>query len=177
MKDLNKFNIEIFKLSNGKHEYDFEIDETFFKHFENSPVENGKVEVLAVLDKRETLIEISFRFAGAITLTCDRSLDLFDFPINLSEKQIFKYGEEEVEIDDEISMITKQTQRINVAQFIYESICLSIPFKKLHPRYKDSAYEEEEGTMIYRDKAAEDTEEEAGNTDPRWDILKNLKNN
>lgn len=181
MKDLDKFNIEVFKLSNAKHEYDFEVDGTFFKNFENSFVEEGKVNVHLFLDKRETLIEAIFKFSGSIELTCDRSLDLFDYPIELEGKLIYKYGEEEMEVDDEIVIITRSTQRINVAQFIYETISLSIPYKKLHPKFADEDDDENStGSIIYQDEIADDTteeEQENDNIDPRWEILKNLKNN
>jgi uncharacterized protein len=181
MKDLDKFNIEVFKLSNNKHEYDFEVDSNFFKQFENSLVEEGKIHVHLFLDKRETLIEAIFNFSGSIELTCDRSLDLFDYPIDLDGKLIYKYGEEEMEVDDEIVIITKNTQRINVAQFIYETISLSIPYKKLHPKFaEDDDDENSTGSIIYQDEISDDTtekEQENDNIDPRWEILKNLKNN
>lgn len=177
MKGLNKYNIEIFKLDNTGHEFDFEVDEVFFSHFEYSPVEQGNVQVHVVFDKHETLIEANFHFEGEITLTCDRSLEQFQFPLQTDGKLIYKYGLEEKEVDDDIIIITKQTQVVNIAQFIYETISLSIPFKKLHPKYQDEEYNNsEEGLMVYRDKN-ETEEEEIDNTDPRWDILKNLKNN
>lgn len=180
MKGLEKYNIEIFKLSNAKHEYDFEVGNTFFSHFENSPVSKGNVNVHLCLDKRETFIEATFEFSGSVVLTCDRSLDLFDFPIDEKGKLIFKYGEEEMEVDDEISIITKATQRINIAQYIYDTICLSIPFKKLHPRFEEEEDDNSLGSLIYKDETPEDadeTDQENENIDPRWEILKNLKNN
>lgn len=182
MKDLDKYNIETFKLSNAKHEYDFEVDKSFFSQFENSPVSEGKVIIHLFLDKRETLIEAKFEFRGSVELTCDRSLDLFDFPIDVDGKLLYKFGEEEMEVDDEIVIITRNTQRINIAQFIYESIVLAIPYKKLHPRYQEEEDEDDDsiGRIIYQDDVADDSKEEdqnSDNIDPRWDILKNLKNN
>ena len=179
MKGLEKYNIDIFKLNNGKHEYDFEVGDAFFEEFENSLVDEGKVNVHLCLDKRETFIEAVFKFSGSVVLTCDRSLELFDFPLQEKGKLIFKYGDEEMEVDDEISIITKSTQRINIAQYIYDTICLSIPYKKLHPRFADED-DDSEGSLIYRDEApkdADDTAQENETIDPRWEILKNLKNN
>lgn len=178
MKGLNKYNIEIYKLDNHGHEFDFNVDETFFEHFEHSPVTQGNVQVHVFFDKHETFIEANFHFEGEVTLTCDRSLELFQYPLDLDDKLIYKYGAEEKEIDDQIIIITKQTQTVNIAQFIYDTIGLSIPFKKLHPKYKDEEYENsDEGLMIYRDEDKGVEEEEIDSTDPRWDILKNLKNN
>lgn len=176
MKGLSKFNIEIYKLANVKHEYKFEIANTFFALFENSPVTDGHVNVHLEIDKRENLIEASFQFKGEITLVCDRCLEDYQQAIALEEKLIYKYGDEEKEIDERLSIITKQTQVINVGQFIYETIALTIPFKKLHPKFLEEDYESEGGSMIYRD-SSDDTDEEKDAVDPRWEVLKNLKNN
>lgn len=176
MKGLSKFNIEIYKLANVKHEFDFEIDDAFFALFENSPVSEGQVKVQVSIDKRENLIEVNFHFKGEITLVCDRSLELYQQAIALEEKLLYKYGEEEKEIDEQVSIITKQTQVINIGQFIYETIALSVPFKKLHPKFLEQGFESEEGSMIYRD-STEEADEENEPVDPRWEILKNLKNN
>jgi len=182
MKGLSAFNIEIYKLSNSKHYYDFEVDDAFFENFENSPVEKGKLLVKVALDKRETLIEVVVSISGNIELTCDRSLELFDFPTDIEDRLIFKYGSEEMEVDDEITIITHNTQRINIAQFIYESIVLSVPYKKLHPKFVADEEEEDSstGVMIYQDSAKDPDDKEPENDDeidPRWEILKRLKNN
>ena len=176
MKGLSKFNIEIYKLANVKHEFDFEIADAFFAHFENSPVSEGNVKVHVSIDKRENMIEANFQFKGEIILVCDRSLEPYHQEIVLEEKLLYKYGEEEKEIDEQVSIITKQTQVINIGQFIYETIALTIPFKKLHPKFQEEGFESEEGSMIYRD-SSEEADEESDPVDPRWEILKNLKNN
>lgn len=176
MKGLSKYNIEIYKLANVKHEFDFEIANTFFALFENSPVTEGHVQVHLEVDKRDNLIEVNFKFKGEITLVCDRCLENYQHAITHEEKLIYKYGDEEKEIDDQVSIITKQTQVINVGQFIYESIALTIPFKKLHPKFLGEEYESEGGSMIYRD-TSEEADEKEDIIDPRWEILKNLKNN
>lgn len=176
MKGLSKYNIEIYKLANVKHEYNFEIANTFFALFENSPVTEGHVKVHLEVDKRENLIEANFQFKGEITLVCDRCLENYQQAIAHEEKLIYKYGDEEKEIDEQVSIITKQTQVINIGQFIYESIALTIPFKKLHPKFLEEEYESEGGSMIYRDNSDE-REEKDDFVDPRWEILKNLKNN
>jgi uncharacterized protein len=60
-----------------------------------------------------------------------------------------KYGEEDREIDDEIEMISRNRQGINVGQYIYEFIATSIPMKKLHPRYSEEEAKEVGDKLIY----------------------------
>jgi uncharacterized metal-binding protein YceD (DUF177 family) len=123
-----------------------------------------------------------------VQLTCDRSLELFDHPLDFTEKMIYKYGLEEQEIDEDVYMITRDTPSINVAQLIYEYILLALPAKKIHPDYRNELDDEDlevEGGYVYidtdgeEDGASEDAspEEENKPVDPRWEQLMKLKNN
>ena len=171
MKETDKFQIDIFKLKNAKHEYDFEFDSNFFASFEGSIIEKGHGSIRVLLDKTESFITLTITISGVVELICDRSLDPFDFSIESSRSILFKYGEEEKEIDDEIIMITRSTQRLNLAQYFYEFIGIEIPMKRLHPRYVD---ETEEDEMVYTD---ENTGNKDRAADPRWAALKKLKEN
>lgn len=182
MKVRRKFDIEIFKLSNKKHDYEYQLDNLFFEEFEDSLIEKGNLDVKVTLDKTETLIQTSFTIKGSVELICDRSLETFDFPIDIEEGLIFKYGEEYAELSDEIISIPRDAQKLNIAQYIYEFIGLAIPMKKLHPRFQEESESEEEtdGILIYstgKGEGSEEGEDQTGSPDPRWDILNNLKNN
>lgn len=170
MKELDKFQIDIFKLKNSKHDYEFEFDSNFFAEFEGTTVEEGHGNVFATVDKTESLIKLTIKINGVVKLKCDRSLDDFDFPLVTNKSILFKYGEEEKEIDDEIIMITRSTQRINLAQYIYEFVGIEIPMKKLHPRYTNETDEDE---LVYTDEAENEEKENAA--DPRWAALEKLK--
>ena len=135
-------------------------------------VKKGNGIVQADLSKNDSFIKIDFNIKIKVELICDRSLDPFDFDIASGHSMIFKYGEEEQEIDDEIVMITRNTQRINVAQYVYEFIGIEIPMKKLHPRYTENGTEDE---LVYTSKKAEDSEQKDEPIDPRWEKLKGLK--
>lgn len=170
MKETDKFQIDIYKLSNSSHEYDFEFNNKFFAEFEESIIEEGQGKIKATLEKSESLIKLTININGSIKLICDRSLDEFNLEINSTRSIVFKYGEEEQEINDEIMMITRNTQRLNLAQYVYEFIGIEIPMKKLHPRYEDGSQEDE---MVYSDVIKSDLEEKP--LDPRWAALKKLK--
>ncbi|MEP2770848.1 MAG: DUF177 domain-containing protein [Fulvivirga sp.] len=170
---LEDFNIDIIKLKEGSHDYQFEIGDSFFKAFDGDLVENGSGKVNLTLIKSERLIELNFDLDLKVGLICDRSLDPFDYSINESKGLILKYGEEEEEIDDEISVITRDRQRINIAQYIYEFVGLSIPMKRLHPRFEG---EDDTDELIYSsdvEKESDKSNDEA--IDPRWQKLRDLK--
>ncbi len=172
MKGLEGFNIDIYKLSDGLHNYQFEIGNSFFEAIEDSLIKKGKGVVEVELTKNDSFIKLDFDIKATLELTCDRSLDLFDFDIDGNHSMIFKYGEEDQEIDDEVVVITRNKQRINVAQYIYEFIGIEVPMKKLHPRYEDTDGEDE---LVYSSKKTEKETKEDEPIDPRWEKLKGLK--
>ena len=171
MKELDKFNIDIFRLSNSIHDYQFEIGNSFFEAQPGSLVNEGQGSVKVLLDKNDNFIKASFELDLAVKLECDRSLEPFDFPIKKEENLIFKFGEEEAEVDDDIVIINRNRQRLNMAQYIYEFIGVSIPMKKLHPKYENEGDVDE---MIYS-SGNENDEESTEAIDPRWQKLKKLK--
>lgn len=188
MKELSKFNIDIFRLSNKQHVYEFEVGNSFFESFEQSFIEVGKLDVIIKLDKTETMITALFDIKGFVELTCDRSLEKFDYPIDTHSRMIFKFGDENRELDDDIFEVSRNAQQLEMAQHIFDFIGLEVPMKKLHPRFQeDEDLEEEddaaaEGILIYSSSTAatsQDGDEESSedDIDPRWQILKNLKNN
>jgi len=167
------FDIDIYKLSDGKHSFEFEFDSSFFKLFEDSIVENGAGNINVVLDKTPTMITLNFHLEGEVELVCDRSLDNFMFTINKEREVRLKYGDHQEELSEDLFLISTNTQKIDVGQFVYEFISLAIPMKKLHPRYENDVDTDE--MVFFSDDNEEDTSNEG--IDPRWNELKKLKKN
>ena len=180
MKASRKYDIDIINLSNETHDYEYVIDSSFFQGFEGSYIEKGNLNVKVALTKSETLLMSSFHIDGIVGLICDRSLEPFDYEIKTSNNLIFKYGDDYVELTDEIVTIPHNAQKINVAQYIYEFIGLAVPMKKLHPKFKkeEDEFEEADTILIYSTTSeTEGEEEDKDEIDPRWDILNKLKKN
>lgn len=169
MKLLRNYDIDISELNLGQHEFHFQVDNRFFELFDYSLLDRGDLKVQVVLDKKISFISMDFNISGSIELVCDRSLDRFDYELKRRHELVLKYGEEAQELSDEADMIPYNTQRINVAHYIYEFISVDIPMKKLHPRYGNETIEDQ---IIY---SSLDGLEETATTDPRWSELKKLK--
>jgi len=185
VKFWKTFDIEVIKFKEGLHEVVFPIEDAFFQQVEeNELLEKGNLTARVKIDKGANLMELTFHIIGKVQLTCDRSLEVFDHELDITEKMIYKFGSEVKEIDESVMMITRDTPSINVAQLIYEYILLGLPLKKIHPDYKNELDEEDnelEGGYVYVDGAdTEDSEEDTSedtNTpvDPRWAQLGKLK--
>lgn len=185
MKLWTTYAIEVIKFKEGLHEVVFPIEDVFFQQVEgNELLEKGNLTARVLIDKGANLMELTFQISGKVQLTCDRSLEVFDHPLDITERMIYKFGSEVKEIDESVMMITRETPSINVAQLIYEYILLSLPPKKIHPNYKNELDEEDnelEGGFVYVDGEAEENSkiDSADNStsfiDPRWEKLGKLK--
>ncbi len=174
---LGAFGVNIVGLSNAIHHFDFECGDMFFSKFGNTLVPEGKFNVNVALDKHETFIEAEFNITGVARLVCDRSLEAFDQPIKTNHKIVFKYGDKDEELSDEIVIIHRDTAKLELGHFCFEFIALAIPLKRLHPKFMEEEDEEDdiEGKVVYSTGPSEEEETKSEDEiDPRWNILKNL---
>ena len=114
-----KYDIEFKGLNDGLHDFEFEADDKFFAHFEDSLVENGRVIVKVTLEKRSSFIKLHFNITGWLELTCDRCLEFYQQPIK-NETEIFvKFGEKEFDDGENVIWVNPDEHVINLAQIIY----------------------------------------------------------
>ena len=158
---LNTFKIDIFRLENKQYVHEFEGNDDFFEALDQDLIKKGNFKAKVVLNKNETMIQMMYQITGSVELTCDRSLDLFDFPVDITQKMILKFSDHNEEITEELMLIDRNTQYINVAQDIFDFIGLQIPIKKLHPRFlKDEVTYESLMKKFEDEYKEEDTDED-----------------
>ena len=176
MGNLNKYQIVYQGLSEGIHEFSFDINESFFENTEYSEIEKGALKTKVVLNKKSQFLELDFNIEGFVELTCDRCLGLYNQPINFQGKLFVKFSEDESELAEDVICLSKADCELDVSHYIYESIKLSIPLKRMHPDNEngETTCDPEMINKIYN----LNIDEPAGdNTDPRWDDLRNLIKN
>lgn len=176
---MGAYSVNIIGLSNKLHHFDYEFGDEFFRQYGTNLVSQGRFRVEVALNKHETFIEAEFKIKGTAVLTCDRSLEPFDFPILKTHRILFKYGETNEEISDEIIMIHRDSTTLELGQLIYEFIGLSIPIKKLHPKFRMEEIQDDptaEGKIVYSSEPGNSSDDDNNDEiDPRWNILKKLK--
>lgn len=173
---MKAYQVNIIGLSNKAHHFTYRLDDAFFEEYGKNVISHGDFQADVTLDKRETFIEASFKIKGKAGLVCDRSLRTFDEPLNIDRKIVFKYGEEEAEVSDEIMIIHRDRDSLELGQYLYEFIVLALPMKKLHPDLRKEEEDDDSesavnGKMVYSSEAETPKDE----IDPRWEKLKKLK--
>jgi uncharacterized metal-binding protein YceD (DUF177 family) len=176
MKSTNEYLIPFVGLKTGKHHFEFNIEKKFFDEFSFDEFENCEIKANVVLEKKETMLEIAFKQKGTVNVPCDLTGEFFDLPIKGSLNLIVQYGEEFNNDNEALLILPHGEHQIDLSQYIYEMIALSIPYKRVHPGVKDGTLKSEALDKLNELQAKEikneDKKEE--DIDPRWDELKKL---
>jgi len=175
---LNTYSIHFKGLKVGKPSFIFEVDKKFFDEFEEGEIKQGQLQVDVILTKQSQMLDLNISINGSAEVVCDRCLDSFYLPISYRGSLFVKFGEEKAEDADEIIVLTNDDNEINLAQYIYESICLSLPLQRYHGMngLKEKCNKE----MIKKLKShlSSNTKKEVKNdVDPRWNKLKDIQLN
>ena len=175
MKDLKQFNIPFVGLKEGSHLFEYEIDNTFFEAFGFNDFNSSLLSVHLTFVKKSSLFELNFIAKGTINVDCDISLEPYDQKIEGNFPLIVKFGPEYNDDNDEILILPHEDYEINVSQFIYELIILSVPSKKIHPKVIDGTINSEAIKKLKELQIGEENSTEKEETvDPRWHKLKDL---
>ena len=133
MDVLKKYSIAFKGLGEGTHRFDMKVDDRFFEAFEGSEIRRGNADVRLTLDKRGNGMALDFDIRGEVAVECDRCLEEFMMPVRYEGTLHVRYSDCERESDGEVMWISPSETELNVAQYIYESICLSLPYQRVHP--------------------------------------------
>ena len=169
MNYLDQYILEFSGLNDGIHQFEYSVDGVFFREFGYDEI--GKCSILVQIEmiKQPDMLELKFVFSGYLVCECDRCLEEYNQPISGNERLIVKFGEETDEPSDDIIILPHQEHQINLSQYIFESIVLMLPHRRVHP-------EDENGKSDCNPEIIKKLNElnRQKKFDPRWDDLKKI---
>ena len=175
MKNLKAFLIPFTGLKIGKHQFDYHIDNSFFECFEYVEFNSAEIKVDLVLEKKSTMLELYFKHSGTVNVPCDITGEDFDLPIKGKLKVIVKFGEEFNNENEELLILPHGEFQVDISQYVYEMIVLSVPAKRIHPGVEDGTLESEAiETLEKLSPRINEEKEQEDEIDPRWAELKKL---
>ncbi len=171
MKRLKHFSIPLLGLKDGKHEFEYNLNKDVFDSFDFGEISKGEFEAHVSITRSSSHYELDFIVQGSMLTACDRCTAEIAIPIQTEEHYVIKIGEER-KVEDEIIYILQNDHEINVASYLYESICLRVPMVK---KIDCEAMNEEQkpcdkNTLTF---LGEKNNDEA--TGSIWDSLKEIK--
>ena len=172
MSGLDPFVINFASLKSGSHNFNFNIDNKFFEGFDYFDFKSVELETKLELDKKETTLNFLFNTMGNILVPCDLTTEDFKMPLLSNFNLHVKFGEIYNDESDEILILPYGSHQIDISQYIYEMVVLSVPLKKIHPGIKDGSLNSD---ILERLKLLQPKEKETPSVqDSRWDKLKDL---
>ena len=172
MEKILAFLIPFVGLKGGLHHFEFNINNEFFEIYNFFDFKKSDVKVHLAFEKKVNMLKLDFNASGKVTVPCDVTNEYFDLSVKSDFNLIVKFGEIENYNDDELLILPHGSYQIDVAPYIYEMTVLSIPAKKVHPGIENGTLKSE---ILEKLKNLEPRENPlSGQTDPRWDKLKDL---
>ena len=169
--DLETLKLDLDRLDEGLTQFSFDLDDSFFEAVEAPDVHHGSIHVdIDVVRAEDDFFNLSFHGSGSVVVSCDRCLEDMDQPISFEQQLNAKFGEENSE-DDDLVTVAEDEGILDVAWLIYEFIDLAIPIRHVHAPGKCNP------VMIRALKehsAARSGEEGDASVDPRWAALSKL---
>lgn len=137
MKTHLLYEIAFVGLKNGIHEFNYQIEDKFFLNYQEPEFSAAEINAKLLFDKKSTFFLLNFQIIGKVSVICDRCGQ--PFSLNLWDEfvQVVKLVDNPSEIqnneDPEVTYISKTASHLNLADWIYEFILLSLPMQRIHP--------------------------------------------
>jgi len=166
---LKEYIIQFVGLEPGNHQFEYEVKDSFFEHFEFSQIQHGHIHVTVDLQKMERMMIFDISIDGEVLVTCDRCTNDFNMPLSDKQRLIVKLGAEYTEESEDVVVIPETEYQFNLASYIYEFIHLALPARLLHA-------DDESGNSTCDPDMLRllETLTPSESVDPRWDALKKL---
>lgn len=190
MDKQKNYSIVFSGLPLGTTDYTFELSQKFFDLFDfDQDFQNPAIQVIVELEKKSSMLELTFDVQGTVEVECDLTGDNFDQVFSNKTELIVKFGTEFDDTDSDIWIVPQDEYQLNIAQILFELALLALPTKRIHPdvlsgnstsdmldildQYSLTEEEIEEDLIDTSDE--EDDENDTDEIDPRWAKLKDLK--
>lgn len=167
-------------LKPGVHEFNYEISDKFFEVFQQQDFTDCHAQVKLLLDKKSSFMLLKFEIGGSLTVPCDRCnndlrLDLWD-EFHITVKMVDEPDMmNEQEGDPDVYYVSRGESHINVENWIYEFINLSIPMHKTCGFDGDRVSQCNEEALKMLDKL-ETEKPPMPDVNPIWKGLEQFKN-
>ena len=173
MSRLNEFSIPYLGLSDGTHNYTFEIESSFFAQFEKSKVGACKFDMKVEVLKDGRMIVLLMTCSGTFQSSCDRCMSLIDVPLSFADKAIIKVEEKQGQKETEVYYLDPSISHIDLSPYLYEAIHLNLPLLNLRECENEEYKYCDHDALDMLDGGNQPEEEEE--KDNVWKVLDDLK--
>jgi uncharacterized metal-binding protein YceD (DUF177 family) len=169
---LRQYAIPYKGLKEGRHDFNFVADNSFFEQFESSEVKKGVINVQVALVKHSQFLELQFDINGKVTVHCDRCLEPFAMKVKHQAMLYVRFGEKTYEQAEDLLILADSANEVRLEQYFYEYVHLALPYQRIHPDIEGISGCNPE--MMDKLNAHKADGSNNALQDPRWEKLKGL---
>lgn len=170
---LKGFDIPFSGLKQGKHRFEYKIENKFFASFGYDEFNEADIDIRVTLDKMSSMLEVHMTGTGTVSVNCDVTSEPYGQEVASSLELVVKFGDSYNDENDEILILPHGEHQLNIAQYIYEMVVLAVPQKRVHPGVLDGTLRSEALKRL-EELHPKETKGKETSSDPRWDALKKL---
>lgn len=178
---VDALKLKIKTLPFGTHTVECHLDESFFNLDEQVEVRRADVDAtLEVTRKSENTYRLEVSCHGTVTTACDRCLDDLDLPVDVDYRlNVEQVGTEFDDSNDELLIVPSDWRELDAAPLVRDTVLLAIPMTHCHENEADcnpvmlDVLDSHLAEAVPADD--DDAQSETTGTDPRWEVLKKLK--
>lgn len=185
---MASFKLPLKSLSLGVQDFNYHLGDDVFNETETIDAHHGDVNVqLSVERKTNDIFQLHFEFDGHITISCDRCLDDMEWEVETDYDISVKFGEDYDDSRENVLVIPSHWRELDLLPIMRDSVLLTIPIKHVHPEGECNELMMErlgahKADLDDDNRADSDADNENEKTftlgdDPRWEALKNFKDN
>ncbi len=135
MSRRREFEIAFVSLKPGVHHYSYSVNDKFFETFQQQDFRHCKANIKLTLDKKSSFMLLKFEIGGTLEVTCDRCnsnlplelWDEFNITVKMVEEPALMNEQEE---DPDMYYIAQGDSHVDIGNWIFEFINLTIPMQK-----------------------------------------------
>lgn len=133
MELMPTYKIPFRGLKNGRYDYRFAIGRELFDAYPGSEIRGGACEAEVCMERAEAQLTLDVAIRGHVVVPCDRCLEDCDIPVDFRGCLVVRISDQEGEYDGEQLWISPAEEEVDLAQYLYESVVLSLPYQRVHP--------------------------------------------
>jgi len=127
--------IPIKGLASGVYTYVYLLEQPFLDQFENQDIREAQIKAAIAMDKQTGWIRLDVTLDGTVQRFCDRCLGDVTIPVTYHAPVMVKFTKTDVgEEGDETIILEPSAPELDLTQYLYDSVCVSLPLQSLHPQ-------------------------------------------
>lgn len=133
MDSVGRYTIPFKGLKPGVYDFEFPIDGELFRSFESPDIKDGACLAKVRMERAEKQLTLDVTIAGEVVVPCDRCLEDCRVPVDFSGRLLVRFSDDPGEYDGDVLWLLPVEETVDLTQYLYESIVLSLPYQRVHP--------------------------------------------